>query len=116
MTTPDPVHGTHEDSHPGPRQYVFIAVVLAIVTLIEVAIYYVEAVQDLLVPFLIMFSLIKFVLVALYFMHLKFDSRLFRRLFVVGLVLAFAVMGIVLSTFLFRGGPAPDVTGALMLL
>ncbi len=116
MTTPDPVHHTHDRPHPRPGQYVFIAIVLAIVTAIEVAIYYIEAVGDLLVPFLIMFSFIKFVLVALYFMHLRFDSRLFRRFFVIGLVLVFAVMGIVLSTFLFRGGPAPDVTGAFGLL
>src|SRR5688500_15301313 len=85
--------------HPGPRQYVVIAVILAIITAAEVAIYYVPALDDWLVPFLIVFSVLKFILVSLYFMHLKFDSRIFRRLFVVGIVLAFVVFTIVLLLF-----------------
>jgi cytochrome c oxidase subunit 4 len=102
-------HDEHE--HPGPRQYVGVAVVLAIITAIEVAIYYIEAIEDLLVPLLITFSFIKFALVVLWFMHLKFDSRLFMRLFITGLILAFAVFAIVLGSFFGRGGPAPGVGG-----
>ena len=96
--------------HPGPRQYVWIAVILAVVTAAEVAIYYVPALKDWLVPFLIVFSILKFALVGLYFMHLKFDSRIFRRLFVVGIVLAFVVFTIVLSLFFF--GPETAGPGA----
>jgi cytochrome c oxidase subunit 4 len=98
-------------SHPTPRQYVKIGVVLAIVTAMEVAIYYIEAVRDLIVPFLIAFAVIKFFLVVTWFMHLKFDSKLFRRLFVTGLVLALAIFGVVLAIFFSRGGAAPTVTG-----
>ena len=101
-----------EAHHPGPRQYVLVAVVLAIVTAIEVAIYYVEFIQDWLVPLLIAFSFIKFVMVVAWFMHLKFDSRMFRRLFVTGLILAFIVFGIVLAALFLAGDdPAPAVTG-----
>ncbi len=97
----------HERPHPGPRQYVGVAIILAVVTAVEVAIYYVEALSDLLVPFLLAFSAIKFALVALWFMHLRFDSRLFRRLFVTGIILALAVFAVVLVTFFARGSPAP---------
>jgi cytochrome c oxidase subunit 4 len=38
-------------------------------------------------------------MVVLWFMHLRFDSRLFRRLFVTGIVLALFVYTIVLTTF-----------------
>jgi len=93
--------------HPDPKQYVMVAVVLAVITALEVAIYYVSALEDLLVPMLIGFSLIKFILVVLWFMHLRFDSRLFRRLFFTGLVLAFIIFGIVLWFFASHGGPAP---------
>ena len=96
--------------HPGPRQYVGVAVVLAIITAIEVAIYYVPALQDLLVPFLIAFSFIKFVLVAMFFMHLRFDNRIFRRFFITGLVLAFVVFAVVLATF-FLAPETGGVTG-----
>ena len=106
----EPAEAAELHSHPGPRQYVMVAIILAIVTAAEVAIYYVEALEGVLIPFLIAFSLIKFALVALWFMHLRFDSRLFRRLFVTGLVLAFAIFGIVLWFFFTHGGAAPNVT------
>jgi cytochrome c oxidase subunit 4 len=102
----------HElDTHPTPRQYVRIGVVLAIVTGMEVAIYYIDAVRDIIVPFLIVFAVIKFFLVATWFMHLKFDSKLFRRLFVTGIILALAIFGVVLAVFFTRGGAAPIVPG-----
>ena len=101
-----------EAHHPGPRQYVFVAVILAIVTAIEVAIYYIPFLEDWLVPLLIAFLVVKFVMVVAWFMHLKFDSRMFRRLFLTGLILAFVVFGIVLAAFFLAGeGPAPTVTG-----
>jgi cytochrome c oxidase subunit 4 len=96
--------------HPGPRSYVMVAIVLAVVTAAEVAIYYISSLRSLLVPFLLAFSAVKFVLVALWFMHLKFDSRIFRRLFVTGLILAVVVFAVVLATFFFRA-EAPGITG-----
>jgi cytochrome c oxidase subunit 4 len=97
--------------HPTPRAYVKVAIVLAVVTALEVAIYYVTALEDLLVPMLIAFAFIKFFLVATWFMHLRFDSHLFRRLFVAGLVLALVVFTLVLWNFFARGGPAPTLPG-----
>jgi cytochrome c oxidase subunit 4 len=94
------------EHHPGPGRYVMVAIILAIVTLAEVAIYYISSLKDILVPLLVVFSFFKFVLVALYFMHLKFDSRIFRRLFVTGIILAFFVFTVVLGTF-FWGSNAP---------
>jgi cytochrome c oxidase subunit IV len=108
---PEPQEAHELEHHPQPRQYVMIAVVLTVVTALEVGIYYMDALRDLLVPFLIAFAFIKFFLVVTWFMHLKFDSHLFRRLFVTGLVLALAVFGIVLSVFFARGGAAPLVPG-----
>lgn len=101
-------HELHD--HPSPRKYVWIAIILAIVTALEVGIYYVPALESLLVPSLIVFAVIKFIMVALYFMHLKFDSKIFRRFFITGIVLAFAVFTVVLLTF-FLGPEAPGITG-----
>lgn len=95
--------------HPTVRNYVMIAIVLAVITAFEVLIYYIEAVDAILVPMLILFAFLKFALVVLWFMHLRFDSRLFRRLFLTGLVLAFIVFGIVLSTFFLHLGVSPAV-------
>jgi cytochrome c oxidase subunit 4 len=91
-------HGAAHD-HPSDWEYIKVAIFLAIITLAEVLIYYVESLGDLLILILIVLSVIKFAAVVMWFMHLRFDSRLFRRLFVTGLVLAFAVYGIVLTSF-----------------
>jgi cytochrome c oxidase subunit 4 len=90
--------GTHHD-HPSEWEYIKVALVLAAITLAEVLIYYVESLGDLLIYILILLSLVKFSMVVLWFMHLRFDSRLFRRLFVTGMVLALFVYTIVLTTF-----------------
>lgn len=112
MALPEaPVEERELSHHPGPRQYVGVALVLAIITSIEVAIYYVDALKSLLVPMLIFFSFIKFVLVALWFMHLRFDSRLFRRLFVTGLILALVVFSVVLSIFVLHQQASPGQLG-----
>lgn len=89
-----------EHAHPGPREYVRIAVILAIVTAAEVALYYVEGIPDVwLFVTLMVMSGAKFWLVAMWFMHLRFDAPIFRRLFVGGIVLASLVYMVVLLTF-----------------
>lgn len=98
--------------HPAPRQYVTIAVILAVVTAVEVAIFYIEALQGVIVPLLLVLSVAKFVMVVGYFMHLKFDSKLFKYLFVTGLGFALFVFGIVLVIFFAaNGGPLPGGAG-----
>jgi cytochrome c oxidase subunit 4 len=98
--------------HPSPRKYVNIAVILAIVTAIEVAIYYVPSLESVLVPTLLALAVIKFIMVAMYFMHLKFDSRVFRRFFLIGIVLALVIFGVVLWMFFTAlNGPAPSIEG-----
>jgi cytochrome c oxidase subunit 4 len=98
VEVPEEEGGTHHD-HPGEAKYIKVAIFLAIITAIEVAFSYWEAVEGILAPSLIAMSIVKFVVVVGYFMHLKFDSRLFRRLFVAGLCLAVFCFGAVLTTF-----------------
>ena len=97
---------THEEHHPGPRAYVKIAVVLGVITAMEVILYYIDAIKSkthLFITLRLFFSVIKFFLVAMNFMHLKFDSKIFRRLFTTGIVLAGFVFSAVLATFgIFR--------------
>ncbi|MPZ71574.1 MAG: hypothetical protein GEU71_18965 [Actinobacteria bacterium] len=96
--------------HPEPRTYITVAVILALVTAIEVALSYATALGDLVVPLLIISAIIKFALVALWFMHLRFDSPIFRRLFLFGIVLALIVFSVYLAVLFGRGGPVPLLT------
>ncbi len=91
----------HAADHPSEFQYVKVAVFLALVTAAEVAVFYIDALRGVIIPLLSAMMLIKFLAVAGYFMHLKFDSRIFRRFFVLGIVLAIAIYGVVLWTFTF---------------
>jgi cytochrome c oxidase subunit IV len=90
-----------EHSHPGPRQYVLIAIVLVILTAVEVATSYLEGTvnSNLLIVALGIMAAVKFFLVAAWYMHMKQDSSVFRRLFVSGIVLASIVYGILFLFF-----------------
>jgi len=85
--------------HPSPKEYIRIAVVLAVITGLEVAIYYMDLPRGILIPFLFLFSGIKFALVVLWYMHLKFDSRTYARFFVIGVAGAVTLYLVVLLTF-----------------
>ena len=86
------------EGHPSPSQYIMVGLILGVVTAVEVAVYYVDALEGALLGILMVLSAMKFVLVALWFMHLRFDNRLFSVLFFSGVVLAVFLFVIVLST------------------
>jgi len=95
-------HAPGEHAHPGPGAYVRVAVILAIVTAIEVAAYYISSLpRTVFTALLLVMMVIKFSMVVLWFMHLRFDSRLFRRLFVTGIILAILVYTAAFSTLVF---------------
>jgi cytochrome c oxidase subunit 4 len=96
---PEPLGGGHTVRHPSPKEYIRIAVILAVITAGEVAVYYVESARSLLIPLLFLFAAIKFSLVVLWFMHLRFDSRTYGRFFLLGLAGAVTLFIIVLLTF-----------------
>jgi len=67
--------------------YLGIFILLAGFTLVETVVSYVQH-EAIKIPVLIVLSLAKAILVLLYFMHLKFDSRIFSYLFIAGCLLA----------------------------
>jgi cytochrome c oxidase subunit IV len=79
-----------EHGHPSESKYIQIAIILAVLTAIEVVLSYTEEQVGRrgTVGLLLVFAAVKFYIVAMWFMHLKFDHPWFRRLFVTGLVLA----------------------------
>lgn len=87
-----------DEGHPGPETYIQVGLILAVITAIEVAIVYVDLIQGLFIGVLLALSALKFVLVVLWFMHLRFDNRLFSTLFTGGLLLAAALFSVVLAT------------------
>lgn len=93
-------HQQTEHAHPSNRTYVLVAAILGVITAVEVAVFYLEALRPVLVPVLLTLSATKFAMVVGFFMHLKFDARLYRGLFLGPLVVALAVVS---AMFLLYG-------------
>lgn len=91
-------------AHPSDWEYIKVALVLAVLTALEVFTYF-ESVHKLgrmaLVVSLMVMMVAKIAIVVAWFMHLKFDSKLFSRMFIAGVLLALGVYTVMLTTFVF---------------
>ncbi len=105
-------HADSDDAHHGDghahglddKGYIRIFLFLVVVTGAEVALSYaVKPLGILFVPLLLTLMFIKFFTVASFFMHLRFDSKIFSFAFYAGLLLAFAVYIATLQAFQFIG-------------
>lgn len=90
----------HHPPHPGIGDYWKIAALLAILTAIEVALFYIDDALELggiNVALLLILALLKFVIVVGWFMHLRFEKPLLNRFFAGGFILAMSLYGVVLA-------------------
>jgi cytochrome c oxidase subunit 4 len=100
-------HDAHAEgghAHPTDIQYVYVALFLGVLTAAEVSLYYVNPAFLVSALILGVLAVVKFATVAMWFMHLRFDSKIFRSFFTTGLVLALIVYPIMLTTFHFWSG------------
>jgi cytochrome c oxidase subunit IV len=84
------------------KQYVLVALILMVMTAAEVTLSYLD-VGWIFLPALLVLMTAKFLTVVSYFMHLKFDHKIFTFLFYMGLILAVSVYAAALATFHFFG-------------
>jgi cytochrome c oxidase subunit 4 len=107
--TDDSGHGSHVDhaalgevhEHPTWAQYKWVALILTVITVIEVWVYYIPSfvATRLFVPALLIMSAVKFAIVVMFYMHLKYDHKLFRALFTGPLTIA--ILTLIVLLFLF---------------
>jgi caa(3)-type oxidase subunit IV len=100
-------HDAH--THPGPAKYIQIAVVLFVLTALEVLAYEIGAgkvmpgmqatIEPIVVEILLILSAIKFALVAMFYMHLKQDDRLLSGIFIFPIFLALAIAAALIALF-----------------
>ena len=110
LTDHDHTHGhdsghDHEADHGDghgltDKGYVVVALILAAITAAEVSLTYLD-VGALFMPALLIMMVAKFVIVVSFFMHLRFDNKIFTWLFYAGLLLAVGVYSAALLTFQF---------------
>jgi heme/copper-type cytochrome/quinol oxidase subunit 4/mono/diheme cytochrome c family protein len=98
----------HESHHPTFKQYVIVALILFAITAVEFLIIVPDDFKGkgwTIAP-LAGLSIIKFAIVIFFYMHLKFDNKLFTWIFLGGLALGAAVV-FALVTLFFSYTPSP---------
>jgi cytochrome c oxidase subunit 4 len=86
--------------HPSWKQYRWVALILGIITVVEVWVYYTPFRQSpMFAPVLLIMSAVKFATVVAFYMHLKYDHKLFRALFIGPLIIAMSILTALLFLF-----------------
>jgi cytochrome c oxidase subunit 4 len=98
---------TTDTHHPTPRLYVKVAAWLAAITGIEVVLSYMTMPSIVLIIALVSASLVKFVVVVGFFMHLRFDAPKLRAPLMTGLLLALSIYTIVLINLIMHAKYSP---------
>ena len=80
-----------DGAHATVWTYLRVALVLTGVTILEVGAIYIRQLTPIIVPLLLALSAAKFALVVLFFMHLRYDSRVLTLLFCGPLLLASSI-------------------------
>lgn len=95
--------------------YVQIAMLLGVITGIEIVLIYLPFAKWLVVTGLVVLSAVKFLYVIFYFMHLKWDKAFCTVLFFIGMVLAGGTMWALLHLFGAEASkPLTSVIGMLL--
>ena len=85
---PHAVAGATAHEHASVRTYIRVALVLTLVTAMEVGVIYIRQLSPIVVPLLLAMSIAKFALVVMFFMHLRYDGRALTAVFVGPLMIA----------------------------
>ena len=86
-------HADHEHEHPTWKEYKWVALILTLVTVVEVWIYYTPFKDTpYFVPTLLILSAFKFTIVVLFYTHLRYDHKLFKALFTGPLIIAISTL------------------------
>ena len=88
-------------AHPTPKTYFTVAMILSVITAIEVGVFYLTWLGHGIIPILAILSIAKFAIVAMFYMHLRYEARLFTVFFVAGLTVATFVIFALLTLFRF---------------
>jgi len=92
-STREIMHDQHAHPIHGTRQYWIIGIILTLITAVEIGAYYLEeTLGSAVVPVILLLSAAKFILVVMFFMHLKYDSKIFTGIFVFPMALAALVI------------------------
>jgi cytochrome c oxidase subunit IV len=100
----DTATGAH---HPTSRTYVKVFLWLGVITGAEIVTPYIKMPPLVLIALLLVAMIVKFIIVAGFFMHLKFDQPKLRMPLLTGIFLAFSIYAIVLINMIMHAKYSP---------
>ena len=90
-----------EASHPSVGIYLIVALFLCVLTAMEITVFYVPALKAVIVPVLLILAAAKFALIAMFFMHLRYDSWTLSGMFLFPLIIATVMLVAMLMLFAY---------------
>ncbi|HLI81001.1 MAG TPA: cytochrome C oxidase subunit IV family protein [Candidatus Binataceae bacterium] len=106
----DPAYAETEHAHVSNTVYLIVGGFLLVLTAMEVTVSYLHALRPVMVPLLVVLALAKFALIALFFMHLRYEKWTLNTMFGFPLVVATVVFVALFGLFLYLSrhlvGPA----------
>ncbi len=87
--------------HPGAGIYLIVALFLCVLTAMEITVFYVPALKTVIVPVLLVLAAAKFALIAMFFMHLKYDSWTLSGIFIFPLFIAAFMLASLMMLFAY---------------
>ncbi len=86
---------------PGTGVYLIVAAFLVVLTLMELTVFYLRVLKPVLVPVLLILAAAKFSLVAMFYMHLRYDRPMLSAIFIFPLVIAAMLVTSLLMLFTY---------------
>ena len=116
MSTPSVSIPTEPREHGDENKfwaYVQIAMLLAVITGVEIVVIGLPFTKWMLIAALVVLSIVKFLFVIFYFMHLRWDKLFCTILFFIGLILAGGTMWALLNLFAFEDSKPLSAASAI---
>ena len=91
-----------KESHPLSNSvYLIVGGFLIVLTAMEITVAYIHALRPVLVPILVILAIAKFALIAMFFMHLRYEKWVVNTMFVFPLTIALGVFIAMMGLFLY---------------
>ena len=102
-----------EQPHISNTVYLIVGGFLIVLTAMEITVSYVHALRPVMVPILIVLAIAKFALIAMFFMHLRYEKWTLNITFLFPMTVALVVFGSLMGLFLYLSrhmvGPAMGI-------
>lgn len=106
----DDTYVEKEQAHISNAVYLIVGGFLVVLTAMEITVAYIHALRPVMVPILVILAIAKFALIAMFFMHLRYEKWIVNTIFVFPLTIALGVFLSLMGLFIYLShhpvGPA----------